>query len=460
MKPTLLKRRRTRPLTQRLRRGAVLVITALLLPVLLGVTGLVIDVGLMLVLSRRTQNAADAAAMAAAVDLLQGRSATVARATAQAYVQTHNGLSTATVTTNIPPSRGPYAGNSRFVEVIVQSPLQTVLIQVLGVNRGQTVRRLAVAGMRPIGATPGVIALNPNARPGISLGGGSSLRVNGTIIVNSEGGGLDEWGSPIGNGNSGVAMSASNNATIQANDIQVVGGVNTPSNFLNYDPSNPNSPLHTRAMPVPDPFLYLPPPMVSNGANPTVYPAVSVSGSDSVTLGPGVYPSIKISSGTVVFQPGIYIIRGGDLQVTEEKVTANGVMFYLTGSDYNVSTGWPDIADLAKAPPADGNPSFGSVTINAGLKFWGLDNTSSPFNGMLFYQRRLNTNAFSLQGNSSAGNLSGTIYTKWAQMKISGQGNYGAQFVVNDVALSGNGTVNIDYGTTTLARSNQVALVE
>jgi Flp pilus assembly protein TadG len=43
---------------------------ALLLPVLLGVLGLTIDGGLMMVVYRQTQNAADAAALAAAVDLL------------------------------------------------------------------------------------------------------------------------------------------------------------------------------------------------------------------------------------------------------------------------------------------------------------------------------------------------------------------------------------------------------
>jgi len=453
-------RRHHARLRRRWRRGAVLVLTALLLPVLLGITGLVIDAGLLMVSSRKAQNAADAAATAAAFDLLLGRAVDTARATAVTYTRAHNQLTTANVTVNVPPSRGPYQGDPSYVEVIVQNSVRTVFIHMLGVNRDQLVRRRAVAGMKPINVTPGVIALDSAARPGISVGGNGSLTVKGNITVNSAGGGLDETGQAINNGNAGNAMSVSNNASIRATDMRVVGGVNNPSNFRQYDPTVPGTPLRTRALPVPDPFLYLPPPTVATGASSAVHAAVSVSGNTAVTLTPGVYPSIAISSGTVVFQPGIYIIRGGDLKVTEQNVTANGVMFYITGSDYDVHTGLPDSEDLYRSPPAAGSATFGGVSINAGLRFSGLSDASSRYNGMLFYQRRLNTKAFTIQGNSSAGNLAGTIYAKWAPMAISGQGTYGAQFIVKSMSLSGNGNVRIDHSNALLGRSSQVVLVE
>ncbi len=460
MKMQGFSRRQHARFRRRWRRGAVLVLTALLLPVLLGVTGLVIDAGLLMVSSRKAQNAADAAATAAAFDLLLGRPLDTARATALTYTRAHNQLSAANVSVNIPPSRGPYQGNTSYVEVIVQTSVRTVLIQVLGVNRDQSVRGRAVAGSKPVNAAPGVIALDATARPGISVGGNGSLTVKGNITVNSDGGGLDETGQSINNGNAGNAMTVSNNATIRATDMRVVGGVNTPSNFRQYDSTVPGTPLRTRSLPAPDPFLYLPPPTIATGASPVVHAAVSVSGNAAVTLTPGVYPSIAINSGTVVFQPGIYIIRGGDLKITEQDVTAKGVMFYITGSDYDVFTGLPDSEDLYRSPPAAGSASFGGVSINAGLQFTGLSDSSSPYNGMLFYQRRLNTKAFSIQGNSSAGNLAGTIYAKWAPMSISGQGTYGAQFIVRSMALSGNGNVTIDHSNQVLGRSRQVVLVE
>lgn len=451
--------RRRRPTASR-RDAAVLVITAILLPVLLGVTALVIDGGLLMLGSRRAQHAADAAALAAASDLLNGRSATTAQATAVEYVQTHNRLAEAVVTVNMPPSRGPYQGDSSYVEVIVQQPVRTLLIGLLGVATDHQAQRLAVAGARPMNATPYVVLLDPAARPGLSVGGSGTLVVPGNITVNSEGGGVDEDGQPINNGNTGTAASVSNNATVRASDIRVVGGVNNPGNFHHYDTQSGNSPLHAGSLPLPDPFLHLPPPTVSNGANATEYPAVAVTGNANVTLSPGVYPSIRITSGTVVFEPGIYIIRGGDLRVTEDNVTAAGVMFYMTGSDYDVQTGWPDAGDRNHPPPAAGNPSFGEVTINAALEFSGLSDPGSAFDGMLLYQRRLHTKPISIQGNSSAGNLAGTLYAKWATLKIAGQGTYAAQIVAAKMELSGSGNVTIDVGDQTIGSASRVALVE
>lgn len=433
---------------------------AILLPVLLGVTALVIDGALMMSAAREAQSAADAGAMAAAVDLVRGRSSLQAEATATTFVQTHNGLSNAVLTVHHPPSSGAYEGNSRYVEVIVQRPVQTFLMHVLGASRDQTVKGRAVAGYRPVTPTAGVIALDPDARPGLSVSGGGTLTVNGGVIVNSEGGGVDELGQPINNGNTGYAASSSNNGQLLASDFQIVGGVNTPANFKNIDPYNSTSPLHTGALVHSDPLRYLPPPTIANGANPTEYPAVSVSGNQTVTLSPGIYPSIRISAGKAIFQPGIYIIRGGDLTITDQDVTAFGVMFYITGSDYNVSTGWPDAGDMENRPPATSTTTFGSVTINAGLNFSGYDQVGSPFDGMLFYQRRWNTRTFDIQGNSYAGNLAGTIYSKWAGVKVAGQGTYGSQFVVKSLDVAGTGNVTIDYANKSLVSANQVFLVE
>ena len=60
------------------RSGAVLLWCALILPVLLAMVGLVIDCGLMMANFREAQNAADAAALVGANDLLQGTTTTTA----------------------------------------------------------------------------------------------------------------------------------------------------------------------------------------------------------------------------------------------------------------------------------------------------------------------------------------------------------------------------------------------
>jgi Flp pilus assembly protein TadG len=441
------------------RAGVVLVVVAILLPVLLGMLGLVIDGGLLMAAHRQARNAADAAALGAAMDLIAGRATSTAAATATTYVRQYNGMEEAQVTVNIPPSTGPHRGSFSHAEVLVTRGSPTVFIQILGVARNQTVVGRSVAGYQPVRSPARIVTLDPAARPGLNISGGGSLLANGPVVINSEGGGVDQSGNVV-NGNNGTAASVSNNATFRATSIRTVGGVNTPANFKHYDTLLSGTPLRAGAPPQSDPFTYLPPPTTATGANPTDRPAVNVTGNSTMKLSPGVYPSIAVNSGTVTFEPGIYIIRGGNLSITEQNVVADGVMFYLTGSDYDVTSGYPDINDYHAVPPASGKVTFGSATINAGLKFSGINNPASPFHGMLFYQRRLNTQEFSIQGNSSSGNLQGTIYAKWASMKIAGQGTYNAQFVVGSLTTTGTGMMHILDGGTLIGQANQVFLVE
>src|SRR4051812_17603368 len=101
------------------RAGKALVIFILGLPMLFGMTGLVIDSGLLMATQRTAQNAADAGALAGAKDRYKGKSVSAATATATTFIQTYNGLSSTTPTINIPPQSGPYAGDTNFCEVIV-----------------------------------------------------------------------------------------------------------------------------------------------------------------------------------------------------------------------------------------------------------------------------------------------------------------------------------------------------
>ena len=79
---------------------------------------------------------------------------------------------------------------------------------------------------------------------------------------------------------------------------------------------------------------------------------------------------------------------------------------------------------------------------------------------MLFYQRRRNTKGLDIQGDSSAGDLSGTLYAKWAPVKIAGSGTYDAQFVVGSMEITGSGVVTIDYAGKKMGKAPQVFLVE
>jgi Flp pilus assembly protein TadG len=441
---------------------------ALLFPVICGMLGLVIDLGLMASAHRQSYNAADAAAMAAAFDLMRNRGTSTATATAKTYVQTYNGLASASVTVNSPPTTGPHAGSTKYVEVIVTYPVSTLFAQVLGVNQSQQVTARAVAGYEGVTAGEGVAVLDPNARPGLSVSGGGTLTVNGRVVVNAQGAGYDQNNTWVDLGQQSYAATTSNNSTVKATLIEVVGGVDTPSNFKPYTTGDP-SPLHAGAVPESDPLIELPTPVAGMaGVSTTDWKdtAKNINGGN-VTLNPGIYNSIKITNNAnVTFTSGVYIVRSTSnnaITITgggTVKDDGGGVMFYNTGSNFDINSGAPDNTDASSTPGSVGG-TVGDVTINgSGVNLQGYKNTASPFDGMLFYQRRWNTKDVTIQGNGTSNNLNGTLYAKWANFKVSGSGTYSAQFIAGSIAVSGGGNLTINYSGKYLGKANQVFLVE
>jgi hypothetical protein len=379
---------------------------------------------------------------------------------------------------------GPYSGNSQFVEVIVSIPVQTLLIQALGVNGSQAAQARAVAGYISISAGEGVAVLDPTAIPGLQVQGGATLYVNGRVVVNSQGKGVDENNQTVDLGYAQYAASTGNNSLVQATNIEVVGGVDTPANYQNVQGNN-GSPLHCRSFPEPDRLQSLPTPTTGNGAVNQFWQVdksgnivsasqasdvkLTVSSGATYTLSPGVYRTIDIQGGgpgTVTFSPGIYVLgvgfsgNGTTLNITTgATVTGNGVMFYNTSSDFNVTTGLPDSSDgTSKGTPAG---SIGSVNISgSAITLRPLNDASSPFYGMSFYQRRWNDKLVSIQGNSSNDYFGGTLYGKWAQFSVSGSGQYNAQFICGSIKVTGQATVTINYAGKQLGKANEVFLVE
>jgi hypothetical protein len=431
---------------------------------MVGMLGLTLDGGLLLATHRQAQNAADAAAVAAAWDKLRGRSSTTWTTTATTYVQQYEGLGSASVAVNNPPQSGYFStvtGSSSYIEVVVSLPMTTMFLPAVGVGRTQQITARAVAGLETVSAGEGAIVLDPTAQPGLSVSGGGNLVVNGRVVVNSQGGGVDENNAPVSGQQ--TAASASNGSLVQATDIQVVGGVNNPANFQPI--TGTANVLHARALPEPDPLINLPTPVQGMaGVDVTNRGTITASG----TYSPGVYSNISLGNNTnVTFNPGIYIIvpqkTNDGISITGGAiVSGNGVMFYLTGDNFNTTTGVPDINDGSSSPPdSSGTKNFASLTINGNsVNLTGLINASSPFNGMLFYQRRLNTQGANIQGNGSNTQLGGTIYAKWAQFKVAGSGQYNAQFVVGSIAVSGQANVTINYAGKNLGKANQIYLVE
>lgn len=484
------------------RPGQTMVMFLIVLTALLGMVGLVVDIGLMMGSHRRVQNAADAAAVAAAREMMRGGSADAARAAATRFVQTDNGLPDAAVTVNIPPKTGPHAGNPRYAEAIISRPYDTIFVQLVGADQDQQVSARSVAGFEAVTSGEGAIVLDPLSSYGLSVSGSAVLQVDGAIVVNSGGAGYDQYGAWLDPyGIQQYAASVGNNGTIKARHLQIRGGVSDPlTNYQNLDPGGP-SPLYCGAPMSADPLRQLPVPMPGNaGITDWTLRTTPTFSTTNTTLQPGVYRNIVIGTNNVVtFSPGVYVIcpssPGDGLSITGDcTVTGNGVMFYLAGSKYlNTSPGyWDNIDDTTNAaldgplPPTNWTPPKGDwppvppaptgeafdrnvvagLTINAGqnasVNLVGLTDTNSPFSGVLFYQRRRNATNANIQGQSGTNVLlSGTIYAKWTRFKVAGGGRFDAQFVVGSIEVTGNSNITVDRFTGKhFGRANQVFLVE
>jgi hypothetical protein len=174
----------------------------------------------------------------------------------------------------------------------------------------------------------------------------------------------------------------------------------------------------------------------------------------------------------VTLNSGIYVLNAANLNGSQPQSfsvsngatltsASGGVMIYNTGSNYNPSNGTPDTNDGGTNGTDPQNPTFGQIAINGGtINLSPISNSSSPFFGMLFYQRRWNTQDVTVGGNSATVTLSGTLYDKWGNFILAGQGQYGAEFVVGSMTVSGGAAVTINATGKNQGKVNQVFLVE
>lgn len=458
---------------RRLRGGKILVLVAVLIPAFFGMAAVVIDGGLLMLLSRKYQHAADAAATAAAYDVAldSGSPST----TADHFVRTINGLPEAEVTLNTPPASGAFAGRAGYVEVLAEESYAPKFAAAGGIGTDFVVRSRSVAGLEAATAEAAVVILDPSP-PTVSLGvlpislpsltpllgglevlGLGCLRVSGAILINNTWGGVDENGEQIGPP-SLLRHAASCTpilplTRVRASDVRVVGGIDHPASYGPLTASG-TPPLRANRRPVPDPYRSLPAPTLSAdpvNVSSTLRGGVTVINLPilpPVRLRPGVYDWIQVVTGPVVFDPGVYIIRDVHpitrigLSILAGPVTAEGVMFYFTNSPgYSPASGTPDGLDGETSPGNTGVLTLlPSALINGALlssRFSGLNSPGSPFHGMVMYQRRQDRRPILILGLPLLGSssFSGNVYAKWGSVILGGTGTYRSAFAVGSLRI-------------------------
>jgi hypothetical protein len=194
--------------------------------------------------------------------------------------------------------------------------------------------------------------------------------------------------------------------------------------------------------PTPDPLAAVAPP---DAAGLTMRGTVSCGSNNTVTLLPGIYTSITISTNCVAtMQPGIFVLAGGGLSVSGNgSLSGDGVMLYNAGSSY----------------PASGG-SFGPISLSGNGSMHLTPQTSGTYKGLLMFQARDNPRTLTLSGNSAVAGIQGTVYGPSMPVSITGNGTLPAQFVVDSVDISGNGTLTVQYSAAQVYGVPSMALIE
>jgi len=292
--------------------GSVLPIVALSLPVILGLVGLGTDASLWMASKRSIQFSADAAVIAAGWELAQGTTdnmdaAAVREAQRNGYNPTADGRleieilaqdeEGARIAVTVSQSAETF-----FSKIIFQSDIR--------------VSAYAEALISDVDGQFCILALEDEDDGALTTSGSVSISAPSCgIAVNSSD---DE------------ALQLSGNVEVEVSNVRVSGDydINGCSADFTYDS------LKTGQSPLSDPYddLEVPEFEGCDFNNKKV--------TSSTTLSPGVYcGGIKISGNNdVTFEPGLYIINGGDFKVTGSgSMFGEGVTFILTGSGNDYS---------------------------------------------------------------------------------------------------------------------------
>ena len=409
-----------RPFGQRDGQAIVLMVVAMSL-FLIGVLGFAIDGSQMYAQRQLAQTAADAAAQAGILSILDGTNTT-----APAF-----GVSTTTYVCTATDGRTPcwYARNNGFgatasdtvtliypgsvsgvtlssvavpaLEVTVQRNVQTAFIGFLGGPATTSVTAKAIAGITTSVSPDSIIVLDPSAK--------DAFQVTGASVVTVTGGGI-----AIDSSNAEAGLISGSSQVIAAS-VGSIGGVSITGTST----STP-APVTLPAA-VADPLLSLAAPTIGSCA---AHPTNTSPPNGTSTLLPGTYcGGITIGGiANVTFSPGNYIINGGGISFGNSSISnGNGVMFYLTGSSPTVIASGASIVNFT-AP------------------------TSGTYQGILFYQDRTIASASNAQfGNSAAVTFSGTLYFPKSTVTFSGAAETSSNMAVVADKVTFAGSSNITY---------------
>ena len=414
--------------------GQVLIIIALAAIGIFGIVALAIDGTAKFSDRRHAQNAADSAALAGALALVDGQTTEINGVPVWVLnaldIALENGYDDNHVSNDVwvyrchavdpasPVDCGPYNGNSDYVQAVIQSHVNTYFARVLGINETvNTVHAVTYAKKRgPFYDGNLIVALNPNP----CSGGNGNVQLGGSSAVTLSGGGAF-----VNSGGSGCGMEQGGSCpTIAGGSLGSPGDGN-----INLD-GCPGLPApSTNQAPYPFPPEMPEEPDECDVSNPGSFS--SNSGTQTTTLSPGRFNEFPPKSGggltvydNMVMNPGIYCVNDVIKLVDQHLI--------LTGHDVTIYI----------RPGYDIDIQGGTITLDAP--------DTGPYAGYLM----IIDSDFTGQvpdchiNGASSNTYIGTIFAPYCDLIVNGGNDltsYTSQFVAYTVAILGNADTELYY---------------
>jgi hypothetical protein len=397
-------------------KGQALIIIALTAIVLFGFAALSIDGSMVFSDKRHAQNAADTAALSAALSKTRGgtwEQNGLDRAMSNGY--NDNGT-TNTVEIYSPPIDGNYAGNSEYIQVKITSHVNTFFARILGfsefVNHAEAIARSTPSYNSILFGGNALVALNKTACPALEYSGSSSTTVTGSgIFVNSN----------CASGSNQALNSSSGSSALSVPCINVVGGVTLGTNATLNSPGTACANItNNSSMQISNPMGTFATANIPCGTSSGTY--------NSTTLNPGNYSGAFPPGNQTIMNPGIYCIDAGNQGFSlqgGQTLTGDNVLIYMKSGDVSWTSG--------------------------GIHLSAIADTTYTYGGLLLYLDPANCSQVSITGNGTSSFI-GTILAPCSNVKLAGGSSSGTTFnnqIISDtITLSGSNSLTINFNAT------------
>ena len=411
--------------------GVMAILVALLVPMVIGMMGLTVDVGIWYAEKRGLQDTADAAAMAGGAEIANGSDTVTMEAAVLAdALRNDYDATTDTIAINNPPTSGPNQVDGS-VEVIItrQMPLffTTAFFNLIGASTQQFSAKARAVVNTAFVEEFCILALDPTASKSVEVSGSGTATLDCGVAVNSS---------------ATNALSVGGNAILTTTSVSTVGQIGIVGGGTLASTAPPVS-----GSEIADPYGDLEVPTISknrkNNETSCDIGGIGSGGSGGFTAtadldaDDGAIAGILVICGTLNFAsgttinlaPGIYIIDQGDFKINANaSVTGTDVTIILTSTD--------------------GHSKVGQFRVTGGASIQLTAPTEDPtgadgFSGVLFYQDR-DANSCSVNCNLFAGgaemDLQGALYFPSQNLSFRGGSQVGdgcTQLVAKTVTITG-----------------------